>query len=346
MAVTQVDPDYEFADVVARRKKELDGVAKLGRRLRPVTGLLWGVFGLSRLLRFEYPLFRGFFRSMVTMFDKAIDKAFAGYTPTEHDVIVCSYFKSGTNWMLYTAYQVAEKGQGEFEDLLDVVPWVDCPSPETTVALTDERPRQRSHSGLRVIKTHARQQFVPYNEQAKYICVVRDPKEVVVSGYHFFGSMLLGPLLPSVETWVRHCTSDQAVFHPWHEFTAGYWEWRNRPNVLFITYNEMQDDPAGIIREVEDLLGVELTDEELQRVLQLTSYQHMKTIDHKFYPGEVSPFARPGGSMIRSGKKGNSAELLTPDQQRRIDDWCREGLRKLGSDFPYDDYFGTGTGNA
>ncbi|HCZ48675.1 MAG TPA: hypothetical protein DCZ11_06690, partial [Gammaproteobacteria bacterium] len=243
-----------------------------------------------------------------------------------------------------TAYQVAERGTGEFEDLLDVVPWVDCPEQRTTVHLDDDRPRQRSRSGLRIIKTHARQQFVPYNEQAKYICVVRDPKEVVVSGYHFFGSMLLGPLIPSVETWVRHCTSDQAVFHPWYEFTAGYWAWRDRPNVLFITYNEMQDDPSGTIQKVADLMGVTLTAQEMNKVNNLTGYEHMKTIDHKFYPGEVSPFARPGGSMIRSGKKGNSGELLTPQQQRRIDDWCREGLRKLGSDFPYDEYFATATG--
>lgn len=336
------DPGYEFADVVARRDKSLAAIARTGRKMRSVTSLLLRLFDLSRKLGFEFPLFRQFFKPMVGMFDKAIGKGFAGYTPTKHDVFVCSYFKSGTNWVMYTAYQIAERGQGEFEDVLDVIPWVDCPNQETTVALDDPRPLRRSKSGLRVIKTHARAQFVPYREEAKYICVVRDPKDVIVSGYHFFGSMLLGPLMPSVETWVRHCTSEQSVFHPWHEFTAGYWGWRNRPNVLFLTYEEMQEDPIGIIHRIADLMEVKLTESEIKRVQDLTSFDHMKAIDHKFYPGEVTPFARPGGSMIRSGKVGKSGELLTPEQQARIDAWCKEGLAKLGSDFPYDEYFGIG----
>jgi hypothetical protein len=190
-----------------------------------------------------------------------------------------------------------------------------------------------------VIKTHARAQFVPYHADAKYICVVRDPKDVIVSGYHFFGAMLLGPLMPSVDTWVRHCTSDQSVFHPWPEFTAGYWNWRDRPNVLFLTYEAMQHDPVGTIRRIAELMEVNLTEEEIDRVGHLTSFEHMKAIDHKFYPGEVTPFARPGGAMIRSGRKGSSGELLTPAQQAQIDSWCKEGLDRIGSTFPYDEYF-------
>lgn len=331
---------YEFEDVARRRKAHLAGITRQGRFMAPLTWLLQGVFALSRRLGFEYPLFRGFFKPIVGMFDKAIARAFTGYTPTAQDVVVCSYFKSGTNWAMHMAYQVAERGEGEFEDILDVIPWVDCPAQATTVALADPRPVARSRSRLRAIKTHARAQFVPYNETAKYICVVRDPKDVVVSSYHFFGSMLLGPLLPTVETWVRHCTSAGVVFHPWAEFTAGYWAWRDRPNVLFLTYEELQDDPAGTIRRMARLLGVELTAAEVERVRERTSFAHMKAIDHKFYPGEVTPFARPGGSMIRRGRKGASGELLTADQQARIDATCRADLQALGSDFPYDAHYG------
>jgi hypothetical protein len=44
--------------------------------------------------------------------------------------------------------------------------------------------------------------------------------------------------------------------------------------------------------------------------------------------------------MIRNGRKGSSGELLTPAQQAQIDSWCKEGLARLGSSFPYDDHFG------
>ena len=333
------DPNYEFQDIVRSRKKELDGVAKAGVILRPLTWLLQGVFGLSRLLGFERLAYKPLIKAFANMFDGAIDKAFKDYTPKPSDLFICSYFKSGTNWAMHTAYQIAEHGEGEFEDALDVMCWADCPSPATTAQLDDARQQERSRSGLRVIKTHARAEFVPYNDQAKYICVVRDPKEVTVSSHFFFGKMLFGDLIPSVQAWVDSCTSAGAIFHPWYEFTAGYWNWRDRPNVLFITYNQMQADPEATVRQFADHIGVDLTDAAVQKVLQLSSYEHMKSIDHKFYPGEVSPFARKGGSMIRSGKQGNSGELLNTAQQQQIDDWNRAGLKQLDSDFPCDEQF-------
>jgi hypothetical protein len=181
---------------------------------------------------------------------------------------------------------------------------------------------------------------VPYNEAAKYICVTRDPKDVVVSAHHFFGSMLLGPLIPSIPTWVKQCMSEGSAFGPWHKFVASYWPWRDRNNVLFITYEQMTADHLGSIRKIAELMAVEVTDAEVQRIAELTSYEAMKAIDHKFYPGEVSPFARPGGQMIRQGKIGSSGELLSAEQQAFIDDYCRTGLKELGCDFPYDDHYG------
>ena len=49
-------PEYEFADVVTRRMKARERVARLRILMLPVAWLLRGVFGLSRLLGFEYPL--------------------------------------------------------------------------------------------------------------------------------------------------------------------------------------------------------------------------------------------------------------------------------------------------
>src|ERR1022692_3380250 len=50
---------------------------------------------------------------------------FGSYIPTEHDVIVATYAKSGTNWMMQIAHQLAFHGQGEFDHIHCVVPWPD-----------------------------------------------------------------------------------------------------------------------------------------------------------------------------------------------------------------------------
>jgi hypothetical protein len=45
--------------------------------------------------------------------------------------------------------------------------------------------------------------------------------------------------------------------------------------------------------------------------------------------------------MMRKGASGGSSELLTPEQQLQIDDYCRRELGRLGCDFPYDAAFVT-----
>lgn len=44
--------------------------------------------------------------------------------------------------------------------------------------------------------------------------------------------------------------------------------------------------------------------------------------------------------MVRRGESGGSAELLSYEQQRRIDDYWRAELERLGCAFPYDAAFG------
>jgi hypothetical protein len=39
------------------------------------------------------------------------------FAPAAHDVLVCSYYKSGTNWTMQMAVQIAHRGRGEFEHI-------------------------------------------------------------------------------------------------------------------------------------------------------------------------------------------------------------------------------------
>ncbi len=43
--------------------------------------------------------------------------------------------------------------------------------------------------------------------------------------------------------------------------------------------------------------------------------------------------------MVRKGDSGGSRELLSQEQQAAIDRYCRQGLRTLESDLPYDELF-------
>jgi hypothetical protein len=271
-----------------------------------------------------------------------MSEQFEGFDASEHDVLVCSYFKTGTNWTMQIAAQIAFRGHGDFAHIHDVVPWLELPDHiGYTVSMKDDAPRQLAPTGLRVIKTHLPMRKLGYSPRGKYIWVVRDPKDVFVSSYHFTRSTVLGPLMPSVRRWLALYLSGEPFVGSWAEHAAGGWAHRDRPNVLFLTFEDMKRDLHGTVARIAALMEVELTPEELESVVRQSTYEHMKSIGHKFDTVGLSPpWAAPKGAMVRRGQSGSANELLTAEDQQRIDAHWRAELQRLGSDFPYDSLYG------
>lgn len=263
---------------------------------------------------------------------------FEPYEPTADDVLVCSYFKSGTNWTLQIATQIAHRGGAEFEHIHDVVPWPDVPPRfRFAVPLADDGPRRAAPTGLRVIKTHLARGEVPFSAAARYLCVVRDPKDVFVSSYHFTRSHV-GFLMPPVSAWLDAYLSADTALGSWAEHLESYWSVRHRSNVLFLTYESMRADLPGSVDKIAAFLGVDLTAEEKAAVVARSTFAYMKSIERKF-DTVGAPWASTAGAMLRRGERGRSGELIGPEAQHRIDEYWRAELERLGSDFPYDSAF-------
>ena len=268
-------------------------------------------------------------------------RAFKGYRPTRHDVFVCTYVRSGTNWTMQIAFQIAHRGRGEYEHIHEVVAWPEPPMPRI-VDLRDDAPARQAPTGLRVIKTHLESDYVPYSPEARYIVVVRDPKEVFVSSYYFSAFMLPGSGMVPVDDWHTMYLGDAFPHGSWAAHLASYWPWRTRDNVLILTYGEMSRDLEGTVRRMAAFMDVALTDEEVALVVEKSSFAYMKRIDHKFTPALPFPlkrFARP--VMMRTGQSGRSADMLTREQQAQIDRHMQAELRRRGLDVPYDEMFET-----
>ena len=165
---------------------------------------------------------------------------------------------------------------------------------------------RRCRAGLRVIKTHRESGKVPYSPEARYICVVRDPKDVCVSAYHFLRAEGMGPMTPSVENFVSYFLSPAFQFSPWAEFVDGYWRLRDRENVLFLTYEEMKKDLRERWVESRPCSRSILQRKRADAVVRQSSFDHMKQIEQKFETGMMVPWAKPRGAMIRRGERRGS----------------------------------------
>jgi hypothetical protein len=262
-------------------------------------------------------------------------KAFVGYEPTEHDVFVTTFGKSGTNWMMQIAQQISHHGEANFDHIHAVVAWPDAPA-SGPIPLRDTRPLDQSPTGLRVIKTHLATEYVPYSENSTYLTVLRDPKEVLVSSYYFLGGMFGVLSHVTIDDWFDLCVAPDRLMAAWAEHAASFWDWRNRPNVLVLNFAGIKSEPRKSIERVAAIMGVELTEAQLARVIERASFEYMQAHESQFAPPQ-SPLGDKSNPtlMVRRGASGKSEELLSLAQQAEVDRVCQAELRRIGSDFPY-----------
>jgi hypothetical protein len=291
--------------------------------------------GLELFGRGDRPI-RAFGRMQRQGFSKK--NPFAGYLPTCHDVFVAVYVKSGTNWTMQIVHQLLNHGKGEYEHIHDVIPWPDLNNVAWmrgyAVPLENESAWRAAPEQKRVIKTHLNWEQIPYSDQARYIHVIRDPKDVFVSSYFFFGSVMP---VPSVDAWFKAFCSRDFMWSNWAESSAGYWAQRHRPNVLVLSYKAMKRDLPATVRKIAEFLDVRVGDDVLKQVVERSSFQYMKSIGNKFGGWSSIPW-KSEAPMMRKGVEGSSSELLTPERQREMDEFFMAELKRLGSDLSYEEF--------
>ena len=272
---------------------------------------------------------------------RVMRRHFVGYEATAHDVFAATYHKSGTNWSMQIALQIAWRGRAEFEHILDEVAWPDTPDPRVGVDLHDPSPWERSPTGLRVIKTHLAPDYVPMAPHAKYLTVLRDPKEVLVSGYHFATTLFGVSDTVTPDAWLR-LNLDYAKEHgdPWLAHALGWWALRDAPNVLVLHYAEMKRDLPGTVDQVAAFLGVTLTEAERVAVIERSGLAWMKAHQAQFASVKIPfAYATEHAAVVRRGAAGGASELYAAGDLARLDALLLAELEARGSDFPYRDLF-------
>src|SRR5690242_15367211 len=131
--------------------------------LRLVLGvILYGLLGpILRVLGWlgaNYRIFR--FMTVQRLKRQKAANPFRNYVATRHDVFVATFAKSGTNWIMQIAHQLAFHGNGEFEHIHCAVPWPDTvlmgPMRGYAIPIEDSSVRKASPEQKRVIKNPLR----------------------------------------------------------------------------------------------------------------------------------------------------------------------------------------------
>jgi hypothetical protein len=244
------------------------------------------VFGVGALLRAKAQL-----RIARLMFEARPD-----------DVYVATFPKSGTTLMQMIVYQLRTDGRMDFAHLNAVFPWIEMEIQRNRLKHLNQLPSPRN------FKTHLAASHLPI-ETGKYIYVVRDLRDVIVSAYHH--NRLLGGIEQTLEQMTQRFlrgSSGNPLQSSWFEHVESWWALRDRPNVLFLSYEGMLADLEGTVRQVARFLEIPVREEDMPRILEQCSFESMKRNEAKFDPRLQWAVADTPG-FIRQGKAGSGREL-------------------------------------
>lgn len=206
------------------------------------------------------------------------------YVPGDGDVFVASYHKSGTTWLQYIIWELANNGTEPpfvHEMMLDYGPRIEHVGVQTAI-------RKQEEDGIkRHFKTHLPFSFTPFNSKAKYIYVFRSPWDVCVSYFRqvkqmpqFYG-FKDGSFDDFFHDFIDGWTDCGSYFdHVTGWLAAGC---QHPDNMLVIRYEELKSDVNQSIKKVSSFLGGQYAasandPEIMDHVLKFTSFDYMKTL--------------------------------------------------------------------
>ena len=254
------------------------------------------------------------------------------YQPRPADVFVATQMKCGTTWMEHIVYEVLLRGRGNLVEngttLYAIAPWLEG---RRSVSL-DDAPLLGTERPSRIIKTHLPASLCPRGDDARFIYVARHPVSCFASCVDFIATNTgaMAPPLEASEAWFR--SADLMWWGTWPDHVKGWWA-RSRAdaNVLFVHFEEMKRDLAGVVRRVATFLGMApLTDGELADVVRKCGFAYMQEHQDAF---EMQPphLLQTNAALFVSGTADRHKDVPEAMKQR-ISAWAAEEMRD--SDYP------------
>ncbi|CAN9499640.1 unnamed protein product [Ophioblennius macclurei] len=242
------------------------------------------------------------------------------------DVFLITYPKSGTIWMQQILIQIMEAAHPELANDAtnrERVPWLDGRT-------LDDPFRERPDP--RVFRSHLPPDMLPRGVKDKKIKVVyvwRNPKDILVSFYHFAQSWVLVEPPESFEAFFQQFLDGDVFMGSWFDHIQDFFSAREELDIHFVKYEDMLKDLRGEVVKLCAFLGKDLTDEAIDHVVEMSTFTSMKTNPNANYKDLVETHAYRKKTM-RKGKAGDWKNVFTVAQNDQFDRVFKE---KMG-DFP------------
>lgn len=199
--------------------------------------------------------------------------------PRPTDVFISPWAKSGTTMMQQMFHQlrmVAATGAGDmdFDDISRMTPWEDA----GPIADFDMNLGQRAEP--RGFKSHREYERLPAG--CRYVVTLRDPRDTYVSFYRFFSGWHFEPGSVSLEEFFPLWMTGGPGGCDYATHLLSWFARRDEPDTLLATYRWAAGNRPAMIRRLGGFLGIAMTDDDVERVSDMTSREYMHAHKDRF----------------------------------------------------------------
>ena len=252
------------------------------------------------------------------------------FVPRADDVIISTYAKAGTTWMQQIAHGLRTKGDMDFGEITDVVPWIELAYDVGWDIVGEQKATPRAY------KTHHDYSSVP--KGARYIWVVRDPKDTAVSFYNFMNGWILERDAVSIDDFVQQFFLERPAPRDYWSHLISWWQVCEQDNMLALTFEDMKEDLPAAVQRVAGFMSCNEADA-IEIATKQAHFSFMKANEHQF---DDHPLAEKrcaalglpacaGSSKVKTGTVGGHKNKMSDATVQQLEQrWADTVEAQLG----------------
>jgi len=275
------------------------------------------------------------------------------FQPRDDDIIITTSYKAGTTWMqgICAALVFQQPEPPVPQDAL--TPWLDANFAPVEVILE----MLEGLENRRYIKTHLPLDGIRFLDQAKYIFVGRDGRDVFMSMWNHWHNMVPeridelnnapdreGPELPQApddivtafDEWLTKGSFqwENNGYPFWsHLHHAKTWlDYRHLPNILCVHFEDLLKDLDGEMRRISAFLDIPVNENVWPSLVEGVTFDSMKANASKMAPGATQDSWKDNSNFFHKGTNKRWQGILTEEQAAKYEDLAK---RELGDELAH-----------
>ena len=236
----------------------------------------------------------------------------------------------GTTWVQHIANLIKNQGEDDDKELMESVPWPDMAF--IPMKMFNQMPSPR------IFKSHSPYDMMagglPQTSPAKYIYIVRNPKDTAVSFYYQVWGFVPFQYSQPWEHFFRLFMNGTVQFGLWFDHVLEWWKHRDAENILFLKYEDMKKDHRGAVKRIAEFMGYDLKEEVIDVIVEKSTFQSMKDSKGLTMISDDGKLRRPDAPrFFRKGIVGDWRSHFTLEQNAEFDAVYAEKMKGSGMDF-------------